>query len=103
MWNRRVTKHLLKLIPADGRLVATDLNPDMLSIAQSIIQSDKINWQAVDAQNLPFEGKSFDHIICQYGVMFFPDKQKAFAESYRVLQQEGKFLFNVWDEMKYNP
>jgi ubiquinone/menaquinone biosynthesis C-methylase UbiE len=99
----RVTKHLLPLIAAEGTLVATDLNADMLAVAQTKIDDNRVQWQVVDAQELPFENGVFDHVICQFGVMFFPDKPKAFAETYRVLQPGGKFLFNVWDELKYNP
>jgi ubiquinone/menaquinone biosynthesis C-methylase UbiE len=99
----RVTRHLVSLLGKDGRLVATDLNADMMAMAQASITGSSVQWQVADAQQLPFENESFDHVICQFGVMFFRDKQKAFEEVYRVLQDEGKFIFNVWDEMLYNP
>lgn len=99
----RVTKYVIDLITDDGQLTATDLNAAMLAVAQSKIKSNKIKWQVADAQQLPFEDNSFDHVICQFGVMFFSDKQKAFAEAYRVLQPGGKFLFNVWDKLEHNP
>jgi ubiquinone/menaquinone biosynthesis C-methylase UbiE len=99
----RVTKHLASLIIENGQLLATDLNPDMLAFAQAKVDDERIKWQVADAQSLPFGDESFDHIICQFGVMFFPDKQQAFNEAWRVLQSGGKFIFNVWDEMLYNP
>lgn len=99
----RVTRHLAHLLMEGGQLVATDLNPDMLAHAQSIITNPKIKWAVADAQELPFEEDLFDHIVCQFGVMFFTDKPKAFREVYRVLQPGGTFLFNVWDELVYNP
>ncbi len=98
----RVTNHLVKLIPDDGQLIATDLNADMIDTAKKIV-SGKVQWQVADAQNLPFMDKTFDHVVCQYGVMFFPNKQVAFHEAYRVLQIGGKFLFSTWDDQKYNP
>lgn len=99
----RVTRHLVPLLGKDGQLVATDLNADMMAIAQARVENNKIQWQVADAQELPFESQSFDHVICQFGAMFFRDKQKAFEEVHRVLQNGGKFIFNVWDEMLYNP
>src|SRR5690242_21451745 len=39
----------------------------------------------------------FRSVVCQFGVMFLPDKPKAFAEARRVLRPGGVFLFNVWD------
>jgi ubiquinone/menaquinone biosynthesis C-methylase UbiE len=99
----RVTRHLLNKIPADGRLTATDLNPDMIAVAKEIVTSDKVEWRTADAQELPFDDNSFDHIICQFGVMFFPDKAKAMAEAYRLLQPGGTYIFNVWDDLQFNP
>ncbi len=99
----RVTAHLVKLIAEDGKLVATDLNGDMIEVAKQNVDSYKVEWLVADAQELPFEAESFDHIICQYGVMFFPDKQKAFKEAFRVLQHGGIYLFNTWDDMEFNP
>lgn len=99
----RVTRHLLSLISSDGRLLATDLNPDMIEEAKRHVTSEKIQWQQADAQQLPFKQNSFDHVICQFGVMFFPDKEAAFKEAFRVLKPGGKYIFSVWDNMIYNP
>jgi SAM-dependent methyltransferase len=48
-------------------------------------------------QRLPFPDDSFDLVLCQFGVMFFPDKPAAFAEAARVLRPGGTMLFTVWD------
>jgi SAM-dependent methyltransferase len=55
-------------------------------------------WRQADAMKLPFPDGSFDLIVCQFGVMFFPDKQTAFEDASRVLLPGGKFLFDVWDD-----
>ncbi len=99
----RVTKHLVNALPADGTLTATDLNPDMIAVAQKMISDPRIIWQPANAQELPFEDCSFDAVVCQYGVMFFPDKPKAFAEAYRVLNPGGQYLFNCWSSLERNP
>ena len=51
---------------------------------------------------LPFADANFDAVVCQFGVMFFPDKAAAFAEARRVLRPGGVFLFNVWDRIEEN-
>jgi SAM-dependent methyltransferase len=61
-----------------------------------------VTWRQADAQHLPFPDGAFDAVVCQFGVMFFPDKPRAFAEAYRVLKPGGRFLFNVWDRIEEN-
>jgi ubiquinone/menaquinone biosynthesis C-methylase UbiE len=98
----RVTNHLVGILPEDGRLLATDLNADMLAIAKSKISDKRVTWQVVDAQELPFDDASFDHVVCQFAVMFLPDKLKAFKEAYRVLDKKGKFVFSTWGSLEEN-
>ena len=51
---------------------------------------------------LPFADETFDVVVCQFGVMFFPDKTKAFSEARRVLRSKGTFIFDVWDRIEEN-
>jgi SAM-dependent methyltransferase len=51
---------------------------------------------------LPFPDESFDAVVCQFGVMFFPDKARALGEARRVLRPGGTLLFNVWDRIAQN-
>jgi SAM-dependent methyltransferase len=50
--------------------------------------------------NLPFDNASFDLVVCQFGVMFFPDKPAAYAEAGRVLAPGGSMLMNVWGDIE---
>jgi SAM-dependent methyltransferase len=59
-------------------------------------------WQQSDALTLPFEDQSFDAVVCQFGVMFFPDKVLGYKEARRVLRPGGHFIFNVWDQISDN-
>ena len=97
-----VTAALARALP-EARIVATDLNQAMLDVAAQRIDSAKVKFQAADAQALPFEDGSFDLIVCQFGVMFFPDRGTAYREARRVLRPGGRFLFNVWDRLEENP
>jgi Methylase involved in ubiquinone/menaquinone biosynthesis len=96
-----VTRTMALALPA-AELVATDLNPPMLERAQRVGTAVPVRWQRADAQSLPFDDASFDVVVCQFGVMFFPEKVQAFSEARRVLRPGGVFLFNVWDRLEDN-
>ncbi|MDO8631092.1 MAG: class I SAM-dependent methyltransferase [Phycisphaerales bacterium] len=61
-----------------------------------------VGWRQADAMQLPFPDGMFDAVVCQFGVMFFADKSKAFSEARRVLGPGGVFIFNVWDRIQEN-
>ncbi len=97
-----VTRALMRSLSTGASVVATDLNQPMLDHAAEQMSSNRLSWQKVDAQALPFPDEAFDAAVCQFGVMFFPDKQKAYREVRRVLKPGGRFIFNVWDKIKHN-
>jgi ubiquinone/menaquinone biosynthesis C-methylase UbiE len=98
-----VTRLLRDALPGSTHLVASDLNSPMLEIArQKFKAGERIEFQPADATALPFEDGAFDTVVCQFGVMFFPDKATAFAEARRVLAPGGVFVFNAWDRIEDN-
>ena len=97
-----VTRRLASALPDSVAIVATDLNPAMLDQAAATGTSRPVEWRQADAAELPFPDATFDAVVCQFGVMFFPDKPRAFAEARRVLRAGGVFLFNVWDRIEHN-
>lgn len=97
-----VTRALASTLPAGIGIVATDLNQAMLEQASAAGTARPVEWQQADAMQLPFGDATFDAVVCQFGVMFFPDKAAAFAQALRVLRPGGTFLFNVWDRIEEN-
>lgn len=97
-----VTRALASALPADCEIVATDLNPPMLERAAQVGTARPVQWQVADAMKLPFPDRHFDVVVCQFGVMFFPDRPQAYAEVRRVLRPGGCFLFDVWDDIAHN-
>ncbi|NOR61050.1 MAG: methyltransferase domain-containing protein [Rhodobacteraceae bacterium] len=97
-----VVTRALAPLQASGRYVATDFNPPMLEIAKAKAHGEHLEFQVTDAMALPFEASRFSTVICQFGVMFFADKPKAYAEVARVLKPGGKYVFSVWDSLAHN-
>jgi ubiquinone/menaquinone biosynthesis C-methylase UbiE len=97
-----VTRFMDSILRGNVNITATDLNQDMLNEAAQAPTKREIEWRQADAMQLPFADETFDAVICQFGVMFFPDRPKAYAEAYRVLKPGGVFLFNVWDSLEDN-
>lgn len=97
-----VTRALVAALDPSTSIVATDLNQAMLDEAATVGTTRPVDWQQADAMALPFRDGEFDTIVCQFGVMFFPDKTKAFAEARRVLKPGGIFIFSVWDRISEN-
>lgn len=95
-----LTRELCKVMPAKVRIVASDLNQTMLDQAMTMPDAQRVTWRQADAMSLPFTDHSFDAAVCQFGVMFFPDKVAAYREALRVLKPGGRFLFSVWDKLE---
>ena len=97
-----VTRQMAAVLPPGVSIVATDLNQGMLDLAASVGTRRAVQWRQADAMQLPFEEAAFDAVVCQFGVMFFPDKAQAFSQALRVLKPGGVFVFNVWDRIEEN-
>src|SRR5262245_54795147 len=98
-----LTERLVRRLGGRGTVVATDLNEAMIAHAQRRIPAcPGLEWRQADGMRLPFPDGSFDAVVCQFGLMFFPDKSTGVREAYRVLRPGGTYLFNVWDRIERN-
>jgi len=97
-----VTRAVADALDDKVSIVATDLNQAMLNHGASVRADKNVEWRAADALALPFDDDMFDVVLCQFGVMFFPDRVKAYSETRRVLRKGGRFIFNVWDKIEDN-
>lgn len=97
-----VTRQLAARLPADTAIVATDLNPAMVEQAERVGTCRPVEWRQADAMQLPFDDAGFDLVVCQFGIMFFPDRAAALAEARRVLRPGGTLLFSTWDRIEDN-
>ena len=98
-----VTARLAARLAGQGTLVATDLNePMMVHAAQRLGAGARVEWRQADATALPFDDRSFDVVVCQFGLMFYPDKARGVREAFRVLRAGGHYVFNVWGKLEDN-
>jgi ubiquinone/menaquinone biosynthesis C-methylase UbiE len=97
---------LAKAVGPQGRVVATDLVPEMLEFAKENAAAQRISnidFRLADAEQLPFPDREFDRVTCRFGIMFFPDIAKAMSEIRRVLKPGGRVCFAVFGSFDENP
>ena len=90
----------------EGRVVLTDLSPEMLEIAERRARAAglaNIETVVCSADDLPFDDATFDGVSVRFGYMFFPDLTEATAELVRVLKPGGRLCSAVWVEPEQNP
>jgi ubiquinone/menaquinone biosynthesis C-methylase UbiE len=93
-----VTRIAAERVGPAGRLVGVDLNPAMLAVARSLPAPNgaPIEWLERSALDLGLEDASFEVVLCQQGLQFFPDKALALREMRRVLDRGGRLALSVW-------
>ncbi len=97
-----VTSAVNRRLP-QAKIVATDVNAAVVEFAAERVRSERVIFERADAQDLPYPEESFDLVICQFGVMFFPDKVCANREVWRVLSSGGHYLLVTFDRLELNP
>jgi SAM-dependent methyltransferase len=88
-----------------GRVVGIDANPAMLAAARRAAAAEglTIEWRKGNAEDLPFADASFDLVLCQQGMQFFPDRQRAADEMHRVLAPGGEVALTTWRGLDQHP
>jgi SAM-dependent methyltransferase len=86
---------------ASNRLVGVDINPAMIGVAQKLAPAAE--YQVGNATALDFGASEFDLVLCQHGLMFFPDRAKALAEMRRVVGAGGRVGISTWRSLAENP
>jgi SAM-dependent methyltransferase len=87
-----------------GRVAGLDVNTGMLAVARSVPSSGPaIRWLAASALSLPFRDATFDAVVCQLGLQFFPDRPAALREARRVVAASGRLALSVFGPIEHNP
>ncbi|HEX3688133.1 MAG TPA: methyltransferase domain-containing protein [Solirubrobacteraceae bacterium] len=86
---------------AGGHVAGLDINPAMLAVAEA--ESSDVEFVKGSAVALPFDDASFDVVLCQLGLQFFPDRAKALGQMHRVLVHDGRLGLSVYGPIEHNP
>jgi ubiquinone/menaquinone biosynthesis C-methylase UbiE len=89
----------LRVGPA-GKVVATDLSPQMLAIARkraAALDMQNLGFRVMAAEALHFPESSFDAILARFSLMFLSDLDGALVKIKGLLAPRGKFAAAVWD------
>jgi SAM-dependent methyltransferase len=97
------TRAASKAVGSGGSIAAVDINPGMIDNARSQPTLGNVEWHVASALELPFEDESFDAVICQQGLQFFPSPADGLAEMDRVLRPGGSLGATVWAPINLSP
>ena len=94
-------RHVARRVGTGGTVTGLDPSPGMLAVAQR--HAPAVDWRRGTAESLPFDARSFDAVVSQFGLMFFADRTQAVREMMRVLVPGGRVAVAVWDSLERNP
>jgi SAM-dependent methyltransferase len=89
-----LAREALRRVGQEGQVVGLDLNEGMLAVAAR--SEPKIAWRRGDAASLPFEDLSFDVVVSQFALMYFPDHVASLREIWRTLAPGGRLAIAAW-------
>jgi ubiquinone/menaquinone biosynthesis C-methylase UbiE len=94
-----VANRIREVSGAECRITGLDVNEGMLNVAR---RNEAIDWHLASAVDMPFPDGSFDVVLCQQGLQYFPDRSAAVGEMARVLAPGGRLALNVWGAIEHN-
>lgn len=100
-----VARQLAPMVGASGQVLAVDINAEMLGVGrkQPVSHGALIVWQQGNATRLDIPDNTFDLVVCQQGLQFFPDRAASALEIRRVLQEKGRAVISVWQGLDQHP
>jgi ubiquinone/menaquinone biosynthesis C-methylase UbiE len=99
-----VARQVAPLVGPHGKVVGLDINPAMLTVARNHpAPSANLEWLEGDATALDLQDESFDLLLCQQGLQYFPNRSAAVREMRRVLAKGGRVALNLWQTLEQHP
>ncbi|MDP8927825.1 MAG: methyltransferase domain-containing protein [Actinomycetota bacterium] len=100
-----VARHAARRVGPDGQVTGVDATAAMLSEAREAASrlDLEIRWKQASADDLPLPDESFDAVLCQQGLQFFPDRPAALAEMYRVTRPDGRLGVSTCRPVEHQP
>ena len=99
-----VSRYAAQRVGPLGHVTGVELNPAMLDVARhTATYFDQIEFLEGSALELPVPDAHVDATVCQQAIMFFPDRERAVQEMYRVLKPGGRVGLNVFRTPEFVP
>lgn len=93
-----------KRVGASGHVLGVDISERMLARAREIAPADlPITFALADATTYPFPDGAADLLVSRFGVMFFAEPARSFANLRKGLRRGGRLTFICWRGAKENP
>lgn len=89
----------IPLAPRVKSVLATDFAEEMLEHLRKRVSESglgNVEIRRMDGQALELEDASLDLAFSNFGLIFFPDRAKGFAEMHRVLRPGGRGVVSAW-------
>ncbi len=98
------TLEAARQVGAAGEVFGVDISVPMVARAVARAQTAGLNarFAVADAASHPFSPGGFDVLISRFGVMFFPEPEKAFVNLHRALKPGGRLVFVCWQPVREN-
>jgi SAM-dependent methyltransferase len=96
-----LTREVAWRVGPSGTVIGLDLDPGMIAVARA--GRPDLWWLEGSAEKLPFPDASFDAVVSQFGLMFFPDRRQALAEMWRIVKPGGRLAVAVWASLEATP
>ena len=93
-----LAREAMSRVQQDNHVAGLDVDPGMLAVAREL--EPRVDWRHGLADALPWEDESFDAVVSQFGLMFFPDRAAAVREMLRVSRARGRLAVAVWDALE---
>ncbi len=92
-------------VGTSGAVLGLDISPTLIAAAERRARSagaGNLSFRCGDAATTSFAGGTFDRLFSRFGVMFFPDAARAFANLHRFIRPGGRADFSVWAPAREN-
>lgn len=98
-----VARYAVPAVGSTGQVVGVDVNESMLAMARTVSPPSgaSLEWRQSDALALPFPDATFEVVLCQQGLQYFPERATALREMARVLVPGGRLVLSVWRAARY--
>jgi SAM-dependent methyltransferase len=91
---------------ASGRVIGADISEALVALATRRASESpglNVSFTLTDVQCDEIDGAPFDAVASQFGVMFFDDPVRAFANIRAHVVPGGRFVFACWRSIQENP